>query len=432
MPKPIKFFVRNGDAARTIILLHGFSGNSHDTFGMMPAFLTGNRDLTSYDLHCFGYPTSLRPDITGVWAADPNLTELSSYFAQHLETEFAKYKEIILIAHSMGGLIVQRALINSSALGRVRHVILFGTPSGGLKKAGLGKLFKQQVRDMGSDSKFITGLRKDWEATFADPPFELTVVAGLSDQFVPPDSCLRPFREGHHRRVEGNHLEMVKPATADADSVRLIASLLLGKSESKPSGIADSSVSNCGKGDTKLIATRAIALELAGRTQDAIDLLEQNKDLGNYLIGTLAGRYKRRWLATSDVGTGRLALGNYERGFQKSSLDRKPKPTAYHAINMAFMLLALDGDRVRAKEKAEEAIKNIDQEPSSEWYHATRGEAQIHLGEGASAIQSYKQAQQTLDPRERASMFQQAIWTARLLEDEFLENQLAAIMLLGE
>jgi hypothetical protein len=47
---------------RAVILIHGFSGEAHTTFGMLPAFLAGDPGFNAWDIHCFGYPTRLAPD----------------------------------------------------------------------------------------------------------------------------------------------------------------------------------------------------------------------------------------------------------------------------------------------------------------------------------------------------------------------------------
>src|SRR5437764_7079160 len=121
---------------------------------MMPAFLAGNPALYGWDIHCFGYPTALRPDITGVWSADPDLTTLAGFLITALqELSFQRYGQVALVGHSMGGLVIERALLDGSFLPRVSHIVLFGTPSNGLKKARLGRLFKRQTRDMDGDGR---------------------------------------------------------------------------------------------------------------------------------------------------------------------------------------------------------------------------------------------------------------------------------------
>ena len=146
MGDSVHFAVRRTENKQAILFVHGFHGDPQHTFGMLPAFLAGDPRLFNWDIHCYGYPTGLAPDISGVWAADPNLTTL----AGHLDTllaldKFRRYTHLALVAHSMGGLIVQRALLDGGFADRTSHVVLFGTPSNGLRKAGLARWFKRQV-----------------------------------------------------------------------------------------------------------------------------------------------------------------------------------------------------------------------------------------------------------------------------------------------
>ena len=87
---------------------------------------------------------------------------------------------------------MQRALVDDPDLAdRTEKVVLFGTPSAGLRKASWLFFWKRQLRNMADGSEFITALRKDWATRFEpEPAFDLKVVAGEQDQLVPPNSSL--------------------------------------------------------------------------------------------------------------------------------------------------------------------------------------------------------------------------------------------------
>ena len=440
-----KIAIRKSENKKALIFIHGFGGDAYETFGMMPAFIAGNLTLTGWDLHSFGYDTELSPDITGAWAADPDLDNLSAYFAQTLCTGYNQYSELAIIAHSMGGLITQRALIDSECAGKVKHVMLFGTPSKGIWKTLLARMVKRQVRDMHPKSEFILNLRRDWDDKFANPQFTLDVIAGLRDQFVPPTSSLDCFDERHHVRVNGNHVEMVKPATSETDSVDWVIKRLLGQLDLAEalSHESDSEFESLPPEDTyssdtdeKLIINRALVLEMAGRQEEAINLLEKYAPLDSDIMGTLAGRYKRRFMRDPDnnESDGQVAFDHYMKGFEGA---KKPEIAAYNVINAAFMHLALhsaeEGDawlksKKEARELAQKAEALTAKVKDDPWHLATKAEAYLHENRDEDALETYKKAIEKLDGRERASMFQQAIWTVRLLEKELLESQLEALL----
>ncbi|MDQ2899026.1 MAG: hypothetical protein M3Y07_04400, partial [Acidobacteriota bacterium] len=60
-----------------------------------------------------------------------------------------KDRRLALVAHSMGGRVVQRALVRySNFRARTGYVFLFGTPSAGLHKAALLSFWKRQIRNI--------------------------------------------------------------------------------------------------------------------------------------------------------------------------------------------------------------------------------------------------------------------------------------------
>src|SRR4029077_14679507 len=114
--------------------------------------------------------------------------------------------------------------MNAALRTRTTHVTMFGTPSGGLTKAGRVSWLKQQARDMAAGGKFVVALREEWTSLKLDtsPPFHLLAVAGEMDQFVDPPSSLDPFPKAVQRVIPGNHLSMLDAESVDAPCLRII------------------------------------------------------------------------------------------------------------------------------------------------------------------------------------------------------------------
>jgi hypothetical protein len=491
MPDPITFAVRHTGADRVLLLLHGFSGESPQTFGLLPAFLAGDPALAAWDLYCVGYPTSLAPDVTGVWAADPDLATLADYLRGLLaEGRFAGYRQVGFVAHNMGGLIVQRALVDADLGDRVSHVLLFGTPSAGLRKARLGALFKRQARDMTEGGPFVTGLRAAWGQRFGGgAPFHFCATAGLRDDFVPRASSVEVFPDACRRFVPGNHLEMVKPRRLDDDTVLLVRRALSGDSGRGGPGQGGSGSGgggpvaraagrpNAGPGGGRFpsavvaggrlagaaatigeLAPRraalapdeavrlALALEITGHDDDAVALLEERHAGHTELTGVLAGRYKRRWLADPEgrATEGPRARALYADAHAQAAAAGDHGQAFYNAINEAFMALALGagaGDHTpdrqaaiaAAREVAERALAHAGQAARAggapdRWRLATEGEALLHLGDVDAALARYGDARAAgPDPREAGSMLQQGVWVARMLDRDAAEARLRAL-----
>jgi len=77
-------------------------------------------------------------DIANLWSGSPPIGRL----AKHMSTAITnppldRYDSLAIVAHSMGGLVTQRALVDSGEVRRwVGHLICFGTPSDGEETAG--------------------------------------------------------------------------------------------------------------------------------------------------------------------------------------------------------------------------------------------------------------------------------------------------------
>lgn len=435
MNSPTKIIIRqSNDNEKAILFVHGFSGNGEHTFGLLPAFVAGDRELSDWDVYSLNYPSSLSPDLSGVWRADPNLTELSNYFRESLTESFGRYRKLALIAHSMGGLLVQRGFLDLHDRARVSHILMFGTPSAGLKKAHLGTiLFKRQVKDMRPESEFIRLLATDRSKVFSNPTFEFLSVSGLSDEFVPSSSSLDPFEPKYCRRVVGGHLSIVKPEQYDSEVTQLVLNRLKGKAVPAPKSVTSDDMRRA-KDDPEEIVRIATLHELAGFSDDAIELLRSNLHLNFYIYGALAGRYKRLWLADLDAmnSAGQKALDTYAAGYKGAYDAKKFKPAIYNGVNLAFMKLAYDNDPNAARKIAEAVLELLFVPEVSDYYHyyGVSAEAKLHLGKHEEALREYAR-QDTVDLTRdrRVSMFQQAIWTARFLGNEPLAQQIQGLIL---
>lgn len=433
------FAIRSTNNRQALIFIHGFSGDAYLTFGMLPAFLAGDPALAAWDIHCVGYPTGLAPDIAGVWAADPDLSSLAGYLSTLLEEgNYRHYDSLALVAHSMGGLIVQRALIDGKFLSRVQFVTLFGTPSNGLRKAGLGALFKRQARNMMHEGEFITKLRDDWRARFdTGTGFQLRVAAGLRDEFVPRESSVEPFPENCRWFVDGDHLQMVKPKLSDEGASQLLRHLLApahGQAAVvSPMAHWHGEVTKYTGRESQLgtqdLVKYALALEMTGQQDRAINLLEARHTGDPELTGVLAGRYKRRWLADPDkqAAAGQRSYVLYREGFETARKKNDDLGAYYNGINVAFLELALKNSRYDAHVNAELTLEHVRRAPRDKWRLATEGEAQLYVGNYRYALDCYVAAlREGPDERERDSMLRQGLWVCQLLELPDVEARLRA------
>lgn len=401
--------LRTSEAGAAILFVHGF-GSSGRPFGAFPDLLAGEPALDGWDIYALGYSTGMLPDVRGVWAADPSIDLLGRYLLSRARLRpLDAYAGLAIIAHSMGGLVVQQALLADDELAdRVSHVFCFGTPSAGVRAAGWAGFLKRQVGDMSQDGPFIADLRRRWAEKFGESrPFDLWVIAGDRDVFVPASSSLDPFPPETQLVVPGNHLEIVDLTGPGSMSQQAVIEGLVGGSA--PAGPWNSARVAIERGDfDRAIRTLlpraaeldedhlvqlALALEGSDRREEAIDLLREHADRhGTDAKGALAGRLKRRWLTEGRQRDADSALALYGEGLASATADGDHEQAYYHAINVAFLELAFHHDRAAAGTAAELALEHCAPAPPGPWRSATEGEANLHLERFAEARAAYAEA----------------------------------------
>ena len=430
------------ECERAVIFLQGFSGDRDDTWDRLPGLL--GTAVADWDIYTLGYATTFRPDFLGVWSADPDLPILATMMTTQASIDpLRRYGSLAVVAHSMGGLIVQRALVDDPELAdRTDKVILFGTPSAGLRKASWVVFWKRQLRNMAQGSDFITSLRRDWAARFEpEPGFDLRVVAGEQDQFVPPKSSLGPFARKFHRVVPGDHLSMVRVVDTDSPSVRLLSSVLsdvpMVDEATAPlllaAEIPDPTASELikGRGDDlsqRDVVRAALALERNDKRDEAMALLQRYQTLGTDVQGTLAGRIKRMWLENEDQGFAQHALALYQEALEVARKKEDVSQVYYHSINIAFLEFVAFGRLERAREMAGLALENASLANADAWSVATQAEANLYLGHRDGALDLYRRMLAfEAEPWQYASTALQAGQIASKLEDSQLADEIEKI-----
>ncbi|QWD27087.1 alpha/beta hydrolase [Polynucleobacter paneuropaeus] len=420
-----------------IVFIHGFGGDADKTWGQFPSLLCSEQRLQSWDIYSIGYPSNLRIDVPNLWSADPELKILSIELRTFLALPpFLNYKAIAIAAHSMGGLVVQRAILDDQKLmNRISHAIFFGTPSNGLSKAGLFGRLKRQVRDMDEDSTFVTDLRDDWNRIFPSTyHFEMRVIAGDRDEFVPSSSSLAPFPDSVQSVVPGNHLEIVKPTRADEKSVVLVVEALAGGYYAP--GVIDGArlaverrnfqeaanalLPRAEALDNAALVDLALALDGLGRGSEALAILEQRYQGGMSCadaLGTLGGRLKRRWLVGRIEGDLLRSRELYASGLDLSLMQKDYEQAYYHAINIAFLDLIASPPNSKIPPQVQEMARRAQDycalSPRNSWQIATEGEAELIHGDLKRATVFYIQAISMAEsPRAIYSMYSQAIRVA--------------------
>jgi pimeloyl-ACP methyl ester carboxylesterase len=413
-----------------LLFVHGFSGNSAETFGETLNMLVKNPQFGGWDIFSIGYSSDIFPSIgKGLWSVNPDISKVADYLNTMLAHQFRDYKQIAIVAHSMGGLAVQRAVLNadSETFKKIKYLILFGTPSSGLRKASLFRFWNTQVRDLSHQSKFIQTLRKEWSSRFTKEfDFTFKTIAGSKDEFVPVQSSLSPFDKKYHGIIEGNHITMIKPIGIDDNehqSYNIILNTLLNKSvylQGNPDevnimmgnyqSVINQYLPNAASLSTKPLIDLVFALECSGQKQLALQVLlnHPDKNSDTDILGVIGGRYKREFLLNGLKGDFDQSVEYYSKALSMAKKDKNKPQIFYHAINLAFLNIFGKDDRKNMKTFAQLALDNCDLNSQNVWEIATIAEASLYLGNEAAATAYYQKAAGIADMREKLSIYSNA------------------------
>ncbi len=442
-----------------IVFVHGFTGDMVKTWRTIPDLLAADKRLDGWDLVGVGYQSTQRFDLRGIWSCDASLDQIATMVRSRPELSDKRYSTLVFVAHSMGGLVVQRALVEYPDLqNRTVQVVLFGTPSHGLKAAHFAAFWKQQISDMDFDGQFIKDLRSRWTNQGLDSshsPFHFVAVAGETDQFVPPESSIGPFPKELCRVIPGNHLTMLDADSAEHPSVQTILQAVTG--DATPEGARSANrVAIERAGFNEIIARLwpdrslkadaavpkldeygavqlAMALDKTGDRAAAIEVLKFNKDRGTDVLGVLAGRLKRRWWLTSGADDLEAASKLYQEAYGQSVAKIPPDhdQAYYHGINLAYLALASDQAEAARTMAAKvlDHVANANIERLKVWRLPTEGDALLILGRTDEALDKHQHAAaQSLEPWQSSSMEEQALRVAKLcgLGDAYLDQLASA------
>ena len=213
-----------------IVFVHGLGGDRYGTWGEFPHFLLS--DVPSIDVGLYAYRTLLK---RFGFAASIDLDFEANLLADLLR-DCSTYKKIILIGHSMGGLLCKSAIKSlidrddQNSLSRLKGLFLLATPQAGSGWVPpfLGGI-SRDLRALSSQGAFVENLHR----TFVDrisasdrspgklflPVFAITA---SEDAWVSVLSSGLNIPSCNRKVVRGSHTRIVKPSSRDNDAYRWV------------------------------------------------------------------------------------------------------------------------------------------------------------------------------------------------------------------
>lgn len=223
---------------RLVLFIHGIKGSEATTFGKFPELLGNDPDISArFDVAAFGYRTALL-----ALGDAPHLSDVARELKTVIYHQFADYSEIVILAHSMGGLVTRRYIADVLMAGqplKVSRVIYFATPHMGALAAKLGSIAgvvsgaigirpSEQLTALGYDSRFLQDLMLDEASQRASEKVWAKFVLAADDIAVGTTSGWGPGGPTDFEVIPGTtHTSLVKPDSTDHLSYQIARHVLL-------------------------------------------------------------------------------------------------------------------------------------------------------------------------------------------------------------
>jgi hypothetical protein len=219
-----------------IVFVHGFGG-AKSTWYEFTSCLNQNWNkeysfslyyyqYTKYDLKC-----SFLSFIKNIVAGGPPIEDLADRLGDYISENCSNHEDIILVCHSMGGLVARKYLIGPiikyPMIEHVTTLFTFATPHYGSRWANLfvrlqlffWLLFRKstrQIREMFKPNKFLIELNDKWERSNIDKNITFKRIFGQCDWIVSSKSSYYKFVENEVVKVKKkNHFNIHKPNNAN-------------------------------------------------------------------------------------------------------------------------------------------------------------------------------------------------------------------------
>jgi pimeloyl-ACP methyl ester carboxylesterase len=438
-----------------ILFLHGFSGESKETFGIIPNLLQSDSNFDDWAMKPLGYAPVVQPKLgKDIWGAILDVDKIAVFLKASIQNKFKDYDRIAIVAHSLGGLVAQKAILSldQDNRNRISHLLMFGTPSNGISPEVLDKQWNKKYSELSSEGDYIKSLRKEWKDTFNGTyPFKLKVAASTEDEYVSLESCHKPFHKNYREFVEKKHLYMVKPKSDKDSTYALILDTLTGSKFfqdynnneeinlilGKYYEVVENLLPNKDDLDKTGLTQLIFALEGLERKDEIYDILnnhplaKRNTDL----MGIIGGRHKRDYLKSNSFKSSELSREYYSKALNISVDNEDHSQIYYHAINIAFLSIVTDPatGKSEMKKYANQALEATNHCDDDLWKFATVAEANMYLGNFEVAKEFYIKASKDIPIREKVSMHTNAYrgYVALTSKDNDEFTQFLKVQLMG-
>jgi pimeloyl-ACP methyl ester carboxylesterase len=208
-------------SSTVLIFLHGWRGDPLDTWRRFPELACHDAALQTVTIMSLNYPTY-------VFDRNLSMAQTASWINKRLIARgYDQRERIVIIAHSLGGLVARRMILDRrpELRGKVKGLVEIATPHlGPADYTGLISILGLKgadiVEEMRARSKSLETLQDEWNRFPQSERAATVCFAGRGDRLVSRESALFQC-DAFEYLPEGGHTELVKPKDAGDDRYAL-------------------------------------------------------------------------------------------------------------------------------------------------------------------------------------------------------------------
>lgn len=227
-------FLLNAESETAVLFIHGLGG-SYNTWSSFSQRLNLDwNEKDSFSLEYDDYYNSVKKIpiytffIKNIFGK--SIDNLDKHLDSFIKTVCDKYKHIVLVCHSMGGLVARKYIVNllnkDRNIGKIKALITYATPHHGSTVANISKsllhnpisffsfgslrLFSQ-LKDLSKNGTFISKLNSEWSKLNASNKLDFYRVVGMSDWVVNESSASFEEDDNVISCANKDHFSIIQP-----------------------------------------------------------------------------------------------------------------------------------------------------------------------------------------------------------------------------
>lgn len=227
---------RTGSGNGVILFVHGLGSNALATWKAIYDLCKQDPNLEQYTLAVFEYPTKKFRPVLG--SPSISLIDLAKGLQTEIRVRFSG-RDVTLVGHSMGGLVVRQYLAGEASDGSTHQTraFLYAVPNRGAPLASAGSAVSANNRHLEilrPDDEILRRLNADWERLRVFDTFQVRHAVAGQDEVVPISSALPVGDDDHDFLPTFTHSTVVAPTEPDDIRYLVLRNFLLGRPKVDP------------------------------------------------------------------------------------------------------------------------------------------------------------------------------------------------------